>query len=313
MLRLGLCCKFIQQPIKFRMATAANLSHYAEKGNNPHAFLSELILDNVKALHQALSWCVDQEIGSFRVGSSLFALYTHPQFHYTLEDLPDGEEIKKQLNLCKTLASDTDMRLVLHPDQFVVLNALDSQIVKNSIQELEYQNTLADFVGADVINIHGGGVYGDKISSLKRLETNLKQLSKGVLEKLTLENDEKCFTPHDLIPLCLKVGIPFVYDVHHHHCLADGLGIEEATMQAIETWDREPLFHVSSPKNGWSGLNPEQHHDYIDIRDFPASWRSIGDATIEVEAKGKELAVLKLQKELAAEGIELWKPKNLRV
>ncbi len=65
----------------------------------------------------------------------------------------------------------------------------------------------------------------------------------------------------------------------------------------METWDRQPMFHISSPKEGWSGPNPNRHHDYIDINDFPLGWQHL-DVTIEVEAKAKELAVLRLQKQL---------------
>ena len=42
---------------------------------------------------------------------------------------------------------------------------------------------------------------------------------------------------------------------------------------------------------------PERHHDFIDVKDFPTCWRR-QKITVEVEAKAKEAAVLKLQKEL---------------
>jgi UV DNA damage endonuclease len=88
-----------------------------------------------------------------------------------------------------------------------------------------------------------------------------------------------------------------VYDVHHHRCLPDQLSVEQATEQAIATWNREPLFHISSPIDGWQGAKPERHHDYIDISDFPACWLK-KSLTVEVEAKAKEAAVEKLMAEL---------------
>ncbi len=87
--------------------------------------------------------------------------------------------------------------------------------------------------------------------------------------------------------------LPVVYDVHHHRCLPDELSIEEATAAAIETWNREPLFHISSPLAGWSGPKPARHHDEIEIDDFPTCWAGLG-LTVEVEAKSKEVAVRKL-------------------
>jgi UV DNA damage repair endonuclease len=80
-------------------------------------------------------------------------------------------------------------------------------------------------------------------------------------------------------------------------CGPDGLTVEQATEQAIATWHREPLFHISSPIDGWRGPRPERHHDFIDVRDFPKCWLNLA-LTVEVEAKAKELAVLKLKKTL---------------
>ena len=117
--------------------------------------------------------------------------------------------------------------------------------------------------------------------------------------RLTLENDDTTYTPADLLPLCRAAGVPLVYDVHHHRCLADGVSVERTTAAAMRTWNREPLFHVSSPIAGWSGAQPRRHHDYIDASDFPDCWRR-RSITVEVEAKAKELAVLRLRDELRA-------------
>ena len=88
-----------------------------------------------------------------------------------------------------------------------------------------------------------------------------------------------------------------MYDVHHHRCNPDGMSVEQATRKALATWNREPMFHVSGPIAGWGGPNPSRHHDFIDVEDFPACWRR-KKITVEVEAKAKEVAVKKLQKEL---------------
>ena len=159
---------------------------------------------------------------------------------------------------------------------------------------------MAEWVGADVVNIHGGGAYGDKPSALAEFARNVKRLSSRTRKLLTVENDDKTYTPADLLPLCQQTGIPLVYDVHHHRCHQDALTVEEATEQTLATWDREPLFHISSPLEGWAGPKPERHHDFIDIKDFPECWRHLNVAvTIEVEAKAKELAVLKLKRQLS--------------
>jgi UV DNA damage endonuclease len=128
----------------------------------------------------------------------------------------------------------------------------------------------------------------------------LDRLSRGTRGRIALENDDRQFSPTDLLSLCRAEGVPLVYDVHHHRCHPDGLTIEEATELAAETWDgREPWCHLSSPRDGWASPNPRPHADYIDPADFPASWEGRA-MTIDVEAKAKERAVLAIRDELAA-------------
>ena len=115
--------------------------------------------------------------------------------------------------------------------------------------------------------------------------------------RLAFENDDRIYTPADLLPFCEEHKLPFVYDVHHHRCLPDALTPEAVTRRALKTWDREPLFHLSSPRDGWGSPDPRPHHDYIDLKDFPACWRGL-DITIEVEAKAKELAIARLREQL---------------
>jgi UV DNA damage endonuclease len=159
---------------------------------------------------------------------------------------------------------------------------------------------LAELIGADVINIHAGGVYGNKDEAVMRFKKNFELLSDRVKTRLTIENDDRSYTPADLLPLCRSMGIPFVYDVHHHRCLADGMTTEEATVQCCLTWKSrgaEPYFHISSPRNGWHSSRPQPHADYIDPADFPTIWHGL-NCTVDVEAKAKELAVLQLKNHL---------------
>ena len=106
-------------------------------------------------------------------------------------------------------------------------------------------------------------------------------------------------THHQICCPCVVLkDIPLFYDVHHHRCNQDGLSEKAATECAIATWDREPMLHISSPIEGWKGPNPKRHHDFIDLKDFPPLWYELG-ITVEVEAKAKEVAVLKLMKQVA--------------
>ena len=125
------------------------------------------------------------------------------------------------------------LRTSFHPDQFVVLNSPRADVVDSSVRELEYQAEVAEWIGADVINIHAGGAYGDKTAALATFERNLDRLSDRARMCLTIENDDTTYSPADLLPLCQRTGLPLVYDVHHHRCLPDRLTIEQATCRRL--------------------------------------------------------------------------------
>lgn len=302
MQRLGLCCLFTEAPIRFRTTTVKYISSLPNKNKNPLDYLNEIILSNLKNLLSAVDFCADHGIAAFRVNSGLLPIYTHAEWGYQLDDLPEATHIRKAFQKIKERAQRNNIRLTFHPDQFVVLNSPRDDVVEKSIADLEYHGLIASLLGADVINIHGGGAYGDKKSALERFAKNFKHLSKNVQSKLTVENDDRVYTPMDLLPLCHELKIPLVYDVHHHRCLGDQLTVEEASEKALKTWEQEPLFHISSPKDGWKSKNPRLHHDYIDVEDVPEEWKKIDPLTIDVEAKAKELAVLKLCEQLKKSG-----------
>jgi len=295
-LRLGLCCQFLEQPIKFRVTTATAMQRLPR--NQQLARFAELCAGNADALLAALKFCAANGIGSFRILTPILPVKTHPTVGYRVEELPDADSIVAQFRRCGEFARANHIRTGFHPDQFVVLNSPDENIVVRSIADIESQAEIAEWTNADTVNIHGGGGYGDKPAALERFRRNLEKLSRRARTQLTVENDDKTFTPADLLPLCRSEGMPLVYDAHHHRCLRDDLSLEEATAAARATWqNREPLFHLSSPLEGWSGPKPERHHDYIDPKDFPDAWHG-WPLTVEVEAKAKELAVARLQNDL---------------
>jgi UV DNA damage endonuclease len=295
-LRLGLCCQFVEEPIRFRTTTATACSRLEPTARL--AKLAELCRWNAEALQQAIECCARRGVGCFRINSQVLPIKTHPELRYELEQLPDGEAIVAAFRECKTLSTKLGVRLSFHPDQYIVLSSPREHVVASAIAEIEYQAEVAEWVGADVINVHAGGAYDSREAALDRFARALELLSDRARQRLTVENDDKIYSVADLLPLCQREGVPLVYDVHHHRCRRDELSIEEATELAAATWNREPLFHISSPKEGWAGPGCHRHHDYIDIEDFPACWLG-RRLTVEIEAKAKELAVAQLQRDLA--------------
>lgn len=294
-LRLGLCCQFAREPIKFRTTTVTAMLRLDKPQRL--ARLAELCLSNADALGAALQFCASHGIGAFRINSQILPVKTHPAAGYDVAELPGSADLVARFRACGAFARQHNLRLSFHPDQFVVLNSPNPQTLAQSLAELNYQAEVADWVGADTLNLHGGGAYGDKVAALRTLRQSIERLPIGVRSRLTLENDDKVYTPADLLPVCADTGVPLVYDVHHHRCLPDGLRIPEATERARATWTTEPLFHISSPLEGWEGPKPERHHDYINVADFPREWLG-WPLTLEVEAKAKELAIARLLAEV---------------
>ena len=301
-MRFGLCCLFKNEPVTFRTTTAKALAPLdrAEQLRK----LSSISLHNAENLLLAVQTSHRLGIGAFRIMSPLFPRMTHPDVGYALNDLPEGETITQLMATIRIFAINHDLRLSFHPDQFVVLSSPHPAVVKNSLRELEYQGELAAALGAEVINLHAGGVYGDKKLALQRFGAVLGDLSPAVRSRLSVENDDSSYTVRDLLPLCSRYSLPLVYDVHHHRCNPDGLTIAEATELAAETWEnggREPYCHLSSPRNRWQTGNPRPHADYINLVDLPDCWQG-RRMTVDIEAKARELAVVKLMAELQERG-----------
>jgi len=291
-LRLGLCCQFLDSPIRFRTATHRFVSTLSPAARR--AYLAAIAADNATALAAAVERCAELGIGGFRITSHMLPLGTHPVSGYALEALDRNRAIRVAFGRARDLARARGIRLSFHPDQFVVLNSEREDVVRSSAEELEYQAGMAEMVGADTVVFHGGSVAGGAAAAVERLERGLEMLSDCARRVIALENDDHRFSPADLLPLCRRTGVPLVYDVHHHRCHQDGMSVETATDQAAATWaGREPWAHISSPRAGWGAGNPRPHADYIDPRDFPEAWRG-RRMTVDVEAKAKERAVVAL-------------------
>ena len=293
-IRWGLCCQFADDGVHFRQATHRYVWSLAPRKRLD--YLRDIGRANAIALVHAVVRCHDLGIGAFRVNSQILPLITHPVTGYTLASLDTDGIITQSFARAGDIARELDIRLSFHPDQFVVLNSTRDDVVTSSVRELDAQATLARIIGADTITLHVGGMTDGKSAALDRLERNLDRLSADARTRLALENDDRMFTVRDLHAFCQRNGVPLVYDVHHHRCNPDGFDIGTATSLAVETWNgREPWMHISSSREA---SNPRPHAEFIDPDDFPLEWldRSF---TIDVEAKAKDDAVLKLRAWLA--------------
>jgi UV DNA damage endonuclease len=257
-------------------------------------YVSELVLQNVRDLSTIISWNHRNDIKFYRMSSDMFPWMSE----YNFSDLPDYDKICNILRGVGTLASNYGQRLSFHPGPFNVLASPTDDVVQRTIVELNRHSQIMDLMGLSTtpynkINIHVGGVYGDKSSALKRWCDNFELLDDNTKSRLTIENDDKlsCYTVSDLMYIHERTGIPIVFDYHHHTCHPDGMSHRDALTLAISTWpdDIIPAVHVSEPRDD---KKFRAHHDYVRTQVDPYGF----DIDIMFEAKAKELALLEYRK-----------------
>lgn len=266
---------------------------FLERGLN---YAGELGLQNARDLFHILKWNNKNNINLFRLSSEFFPWASE----YNFEDLPQYLRIRTLLAGCGHYAQSVGMRVNSHPGPFNVLTSPRENVVQNTITDLELHGKIFDMMGLEKspynnINIHCNGVYGDKKSAMDRFCDNFQRLSPSVQTRLTVENDDKAsmYSVKDLMYIHEKIGIPIVFDYHHHKFNTGGLSEEEALKLAISTWPNgiTPEVHYSESKalhEENDKLKPQAHSDYIN--ELPNTYGM--DVDIMVEAKAKELAIL---------------------
>ena len=259
-------------------------------------YVSELALLNAKDIVKILEWNRMNGIYFFRLSSALIPWGDH----LDLTQLKDYKEIKSELKKAGDFAKFWGMRITSHPGPFVVLTSPNEKVVTNAIADLELHAKVFDMMGLsktpfNKINIHCNGVYGDKKSAMDRFCKNFKSLSLSVRKRLTVENDDKAtmYSVKDLMYIHKKIGIPIVFDYHHHKFCTGGLTEVEALKLAVTTWPAGivPVVHYSESKSiheNDTKIKPQAHSEYIDR--IPNTYGI--DVDIMVEAKAKELAIL---------------------
>jgi UV DNA damage endonuclease len=287
MMNLGYACINMSMGKKVTTNRAMVKRTFQTKGLD---YVSELALANAKDIIKILEWNRMNGIKFFRLSSALIPWGDH----IDITQLKDYKEIKSELKKAGDFAKFHNMRITSHPGPFVVLTSPKEEVVTNAIADLELHAKVFDMMGLsktpyNKINIHCNGVYGDKQSAMDRFCKNFKRLSSSVRSRLTVENDDKAtmYSVLDLMYIHQKIGIPIVFDYHHHKFCTGGLTEEEAMKLAASTWPDgiTPIVHYSEPKEG---NKPQAHADYI--KEIPDTYGV--DVDIMVEAKAKELAIL---------------------
>ena len=274
--------------------------------NKGISYASELALLNVSDLLPIFQWNINNQIKVFRISSCLFPWASE----YRLQDLPDYEEIKEKMSIAGRYALKNGLRLSFHPGPFNILSSPSEKVILNTLTDLNHHGELMDLLEQPrdhraKINIHAGGAYKDHDKALERMCKNFVRLDDSVKSRLTIENDDRAnlfSVRHIYENVYKKIGTPIVFDYHHHKFCDGNLTEQEALEMSASTWGEIiPTCHYSesaalkeSKKAKPGALVKENaHSDYVydQINNYGLR------LDIVIEAKAKELALLKYRKD----------------
>ena len=285
---LGLVCLSSDEQIRFRTITRTRYLSLPEPERDLQ--LRAIYWDNAQRLQFALGYCARRDIKLYRMTSALFPM----------SDEPAGEALLRgmtaTLSALGRRAAALDIRVVLHPDQFVVLNSDNANTRATSIKILEKHALALDLMGLPqstwtLMNIHGGKAgNGDAFVEI------IEALPPTVRDRLTLENDEYSYGAEEIYDCCRRAGVPMVFDCHHH-VIKEGLetyddpSVARYVALARETWRPREGWQLAHVSNGETAFLDRYHGLHVTM--MPKAFASI--PWIEVEARGKERAIAALR------------------
>ncbi len=261
-------------------------------------YVSELSLQNVKDLKTYILWNNEFRVKLFRLSSQIFPWMEE----YDWSDLKDFEEINDIMREIGVIATKANQRLTMHPGPYHCLASPNPKVVKRTINGLNKHSEQFDMMGFEPsnynkINIHVGGAYGDKKSTLKRFIENFELLNENTKKRLVIENDDSPneFSVKDLFDgIHQYIGIPITFDYFHHTFNTGGLDEEEALKLASTTWPDNitQCCHYSESRRKEKldeSIRPQAHSDiiYNKIETYGLN------PDIVIEAKLKEQAIFK--------------------
>lgn len=276
------------------------------------AYVEALGLANAEDIPKMLRWNDRYNIKFLRLSSEMFPFASHDVYGYKLA--PFASEALAEAG---KVAAELGHRLTTHPGQFTQLGSPREEVIKASIRDLEYHCELLDLLKLPpqqdrdaVMILHMGGIFGDKEATLERFRENYANLPQGIKNRLVLENDDVCYSVHDLLPICEELNIPMVLDYHHNNIVFDADKIREGTLDIMglydrikATWDRKGIkqkMHYSEPCAGAITARQRRKHNARVFSLPPCA----PDMDLMIEAKDKEQAVFEVMRNLRLPGHE---------
>jgi UV DNA damage endonuclease len=281
-MNLGLVCLRHNQSMKkgFVGIKTFNKATELERFNK----LEKASVENLQTTFNNIQYCIDNNIKGYRISSNLIPFSE-------LWDWESSIFITYTMNRINKLASSNNITLIIHPDQFCIINSPDNKVVQNSINILKQHELLCNYMGIKHIILHTGGVYGDKDKAITSFIDNYLNLSDSLQILVALENCHY-FSANDIKLISDLCGVNTVYDLHHERIINNDVNTLTHKLNIARL--KPVICHISSGK---SSVIDKSHADYIsddDIEVFSEVLKYY-NGIIEVEAKMKDLAIIKIK------------------
>ena len=255
--------------------------------------LIDTVGNNITCLSEMLKFNVKHQILFFRITSDIVPFASHPVCRFDWQ-----KHFEKQFEAIGDFIRQHEMRISMHPDPFILINPIDKKILERSHRELAYNTEILDLMGLDTsakIQIHIGGVYGDKKRSIQRFISRFEKLEKATKSRLVIENDDKRYGLKDCINIHETIGVPVLFDLFHHEINNRGETISQAFELFTQTWkerDGLPMVDYSSQERG---KIKGRHAEAIDLDHFKnfLEMTKPFDFDLMLEIKDKEKSAVK--------------------
>jgi UV DNA damage endonuclease len=283
-MRIGYPC--INRSIGCTASHTFRLSSYSDHR------LRDTVRENLASLEKILAYNENHSLLFFRITSDLVPFASHTACTFPWQEYFSGafEHLGEYIR-------NHGFRISMHPDQFVLLNAPDIGVLRRSIADLVYQVRVLDLMGLDSsakVQIHVGGVYGNKTASIDRFVKHYHLLDPSIRRRLVIENDERLYTVSDCLAIHERTGIPVIMDSFHHSLLNNQERFADLLEPVRQTWnvaDGIPMVDYSSQEAGKRAGAHAAHIVADDFRQFLATTRP-ADFDVMLEIKDKERSAL---------------------
>ena len=256
--------------------------------------LDQIIRKNLENLLKVLKWNTAHGIYFYRFSQNMIPLATKEEVEF--DYITPYQTLYQEIG---NYVKKNGIRLDTHSDQFCILNSTKKTVTENSIRYLEFNKKIFDAMNLPACTIlHVGSGEGGKSASIERFINTWKILPESLQKMIVLENDDRTFHTKDVLELCQRIKVPFVFDYHHHLCNPCEESLEILLPQIRNTWKQSnliPKMHFSSPKSATSfrahnrWIEPFRFYDFLKV--IAPFYDSVD---IMLECKGKELALQKL-------------------